>query len=475
MTVPKDLQEVIGEKLVRFSLKTRDYRAATIMAAQEEKLAAAYFARLRASRLPDEQRQQIVDDIRALGLDIKSDATDLRAEVAALQAKERTDIAAWLEEKKAGVLALDPGFDVARAIEPLKALAMTELRKLDEIAQRAGSETPPEEPAGLSLDALFERWKRERDPAPRSIVECEFTVRRFRELHGRLPIADITRPHVRQFREAMLQFPLRLSNEESRLPLPEILQRYEGQDAPRTSPASARKRLTFLNTLFRLAVDAGDLQENPADGIRIAEVDRQQRYPFSAEDLAAIFSRPPFVAGGDRGSIYWLMILGLFTGARLGELLQLGPADVRAANGIDFIDITTEGGRRLKTEGSRRRVPAHPKLKALGFLDWARTMDGALFSDMIPGDGQVSKHATRALGRLIRGAGIVDRLKTFHSFRHSFKDACREAGVEEAIHDALTGHAGGGVGRRYGSGFPLTVLAAAVDKLRWPVDLAHLR
>jgi integrase len=473
--IPKDLQAVVGQKVVRRSLKTTDHRVATIKAAEELKLALAYFDELRASILTDEQRQKIVEDLRALGHEVKADAADLRAEIAAIQARERSEIGAWLHEKHTSLLALDPDLDVARAIEPHRAKGLAALRKLEDIAALAGTPKPSRKLAvGLTLDALFERWKRERKPAPRSAVECEFTVRRFRELHGLLPIADITRKHVGAFRDALLQFPIRMSNEEARLSFPEILRRYEDLDVPRSSSASASKRLTFLSTLFRLAVDAGDLQENPAAGIRIAEVERKQRYPFSASDLTAIFSRPLFVAGGERGSLYWLMLLGLFTGARLGELLQLGPADIKVSNGIDFIDITTEGGRRLKTEGSRRRVPIHPQLKALGFVDWAREREGALFAKMIPAEGQVSKHATRALGNLIRKAGIEDKLKTFHSFRHSFKDACREAEVEEAVHDALTGHAGGGVGRRYGSGFSLAVLAAAVDELRWPVDLAPL-
>jgi hypothetical protein len=38
-----------------------------------------------------------------------------------------------------------------------------------------------------------------------------------------------------------------------------------------------------------------------------------------------------------------------------------------------------------------------------------------------------------------------------HSFRHCFKDALRAAGVSEDLSDALTGHSGGGVGRRYGA------------------------
>jgi integrase len=426
--------------------------------------------------LTDEQQKMVVGKLRNLGYDIESDANDIVAAIAALQARERSEMDAWLEKRRASLKSVDSQIDVTAAIAPLRAEGLAWLRKIDDIAEAAGLKAAAE-PDGLTLDALFERWQRERNPAPRSVTECEFTVRRFRELHGRLPVAEITRQHVRDFRETMLQFPANLSNAEARLPLPEILRRYEGQNGVRRAAAvSARKRLGFLKTLLRLAVDAGDLQENPADGIRIAEVERQQRLPFSASDLKAIFCRPPFIMGGDRGSIYWLTILGLHTGARLGELLQLIRSDIQVSDGIEFITITNEGGRRLKTESSRRRVPIHSQLKALGFIDWARKKNGGLFAELLPtvADSQLSKEPSRDLMRLVRAAGIKDDLKTFHSFRHTFKDTCREVGVEEAIGDAMTGHAGGGMGRRYGAGFSLAVLANAVGKLRWPVDLTHL-
>jgi hypothetical protein len=57
---------------------------------------------------------------------------------------------------------------------------------------------------------------------------------------------------------------------------------------------------------------------------------------------------------------------------------------------------------------------------------------------------------SKFFGRYL-GAHVVDHpAKTFHSFRHTFARACREAGLSEEIRHALTGHSGGGVGRRYG-------------------------
>ena len=78
-------------------------------------------------------------------------------------------------------------------------------------------------------------------------------------------------------------------------------------------------------------------------------------------------------------------------------------------------------------------------------------------------------------GRYTDGLGITDPRKVFHSFRHAFKSACRAARIEEELHDALTGHTTASVGRRYGGGVPLEVLAEAIAKVSYRgLDLSHL-
>jgi hypothetical protein len=63
--------------------------------------------------------------------------------------------------------------------------------------------------------------------------------------------------------------------------------------------------------------------------------------------------------------------------------------------------------------------------------------------------------------------GIADSRKTFHSFRHGWKDAAR-AVMPEEHHDAITGHSNGSVGRSYGTGVPLKVLADSMAKVQYP-------
>ena len=64
--------------------------------------------------------------------------------------------------------------------------------------------------------------------------------------------------------------------------------------------------------------------------------------------------------------------------------------------------------------------------------------------------------------------------KVFHSFRHTFKRMCRDAGIGEELYDALTGHSGGGVGRRYGGGFGLKALSEAIGRIEVPEGVRGL-
>lgn len=94
--------------------------------------------------------------------------------------------------------------------------------------------------------------------------------------------------------------------------------------------------------------------------------------------------------------------------------------------------------------------------------------------------GNYADSWSKWFGRYKRQIGIENGACVFHSFRHHFKDALRNAGVSGDINDALTGHAGGGVGRSYGAKetirrFGLPRLAEAVAKVEYPgLDLGHL-
>jgi len=86
-----------------------------------------------------------------------------------------------------------------------------------------------------------------------------------------------------------------------------------------------------------------------------------KRQPFSAQELVSPFGDNEFQTRKfDNPYAYWLMPLGLLTGARLGELCQLYLKDFVEHNGVPCIEISDEEeGQRVKNQNAKRLVPIH--------------------------------------------------------------------------------------------------------------------
>ena len=318
-----------------------------------------------------------------------------------------------------------------------------------------------------------------------------------------MPVQSITRKTVREFREALQQLPLRRVGSLRRATLPELVE-WSGKhpEAAKVSPATVNKLLGGVQAVAVWARDNGLIPDelpwaDPFSNMRLDEAE-PGREPWEPSELRVLFSSPVFTEGvrskaGGGNAAFWLPLLGIFTGARLGELAPLTAADVVAdeTTGILAISITEdeEQGKRLKNRGSRRIIPVHSELVRLGFADFVerarleRGRDARLFPQLTPGPrGGFGEAWSKWFGRYIRGLGIKNKDRVFHSFRHGFKDALRAASVSEDINDALTGHAGGNsVARGYGAKdmlrrFGLAALADAVSKVEYPgLDLSHIQ
>lgn len=184
-----------------------------------------------------------------------------------------------------------------------------------------------------------------------------------------------------------------------------------------------------------------------------------------------------------RDSKFWLPLIGIFTGMRLGEIVQLIASDVRKENGIVFIDVNKDGGetgKSLKTKTSKRRIPLHPLLYQVGFLDYvgevnSNTSARRLFTEIKKGaNGDYSQNVSKHFGRYFKTIGIKTPRTTFHSLRHNFTDALREAEVEDSHIKAFLGHADTSTTAIYRSGVPLKVLAKDIQRVSYDLDLSHL-
>jgi len=503
VAVPKDLlKHFEGRRVIKSSLQTKDRKQAEVAAMRLYAEWSQKFADIRAGR----SLAAINQTLSHFGHSIPV-GTDPRAAVAAIisDGYARAELARQVVPLLPEILA---GLDIELTDEQQRLLAVKihgDAGERDPLRGRAialaivasdaaKSLPPPEKPAtpprpvviagGITtLRTLYDEWRGARDVAPSSARECEFAVRRWEELYGtNQPVTDITSDHVGQFIAAIRAFPTNLSNADAALPIAEILKKFDGLPCRRSSPKSVDKRFGFIRTLLNRAQNRRLIQVNPCAGFRIDDTDvaTVDVKPFTPEDLRAFFTSPTFLKDAKtKGSNYWLPLVGLFTGARMGEIVQIDAADIRRGEGCEgwVIDIHDGGGRRLKNEDSRRIVPVHIGLWELDFVGWAKSKTGPLFPDLIPEDPEadLSDLASKRMAYRINKAGITSPSKRFHSFRHLAKDRTREAELDEEMRDRLLGHENAKVGRGYGAGFAERKLEAAMRRMSWPVDLSHLR
>jgi integrase len=351
--------------------------------------------------------------------------------------------------------------------------------------------TPTTDKGAPTLMDIYDLWAKEHianDGAEKTLSDFETYCRRFTELHGAVPVAAITKAHVRDFKDAMLRFPSRITCKQFKgKTVPQLLEYVEKHpDTPCLSSRTVNdKALGAVGAVLGWAEENAYIENNPASRVKVkgAKVATARRLSYSVEDMNRIFRFPIYteserMKGGCGEAAYWLPLLAAFTGARLEELGQLHAKDIKRDRDVDFIDMTTlDGDRRLKTEASKRRVPIHPELIRLGFLEYVKQIrKGRLFPELTSKQGKLTASFSQWWGRYARKHGITDKRKVFHSFRHAAKDALREGGVEEQISDAITGHAPQSEGRKYGSaGVPITRLAEGISRLTYPgLDLNHL-
>ena len=92
----------------------------------------------------------------------------------------------------------------------------------------------------------------------------------------------------------------------------------------------------------------------------------------------------------------------------------------------------------------------HPELVRLGFCDYVQSLTkGELFPHLPKaGKNGAGGQFGKWFGTFKSAKGFTSPAKSFHSFRHLVASELRLAGATDAQADAITGHAGNGVGRQ---------------------------
>ena len=307
------------------------------------------------------------------------------------------------------------------------------------------------------------------------------------------PIKSLGVEDVKSVRDALSLLPPNYmkSSEGAKLTVKEAIA--SNSDGAALSVKTQDKYFTMFRQLLIWASNEGYIDKVPGAGVKVAGtaklVPGEQRDPYSLDQLKRIFLSPLYTGHKSalvrhkpgsllmRDGKFWVPLIALYSGMRMGEIVQLLASDIKVEGGAWYFDVSKGDGKSLKTVSSKRRVPIHRLLIDAGFLDHVKEFTGSqrLFPEIEKGkDGYHSHNLSKWWGRFSHQAKFKSPKTAFHSFRHNFLDALQQQGLPEYLNKALMGHADKSVHNQYSSGLKISVLKEAIDKVTYEFEMSHL-
>jgi len=311
-----------------------------------------------------------------------------------------------------------------------------------------------------TINALSQKW----------LDKQRANVGLIREIVGdKTPVRAIDYDACLRVRSMLARLPANRTKLYGDLPVDKAIERAAKEGKPLLSPVTQQVYIGALRDILDLAAKKGLVTANPAEGLRpikrAAISPSDKRKPFTLQQIVDFFKNPfyaecakhsPPFAHDKTGWRFWLPLMCLFLGMRPNEAAQIHLEDLKCTDkGTRYLDVVAtadddEGGstsiakKTLKTTASRRRIPLHPELIKVGFLQFVeqRKKAGAgprLFTDLTP--DKYGNHASYALKRFretyLPTAIKLEPRQSFYSFRHSWRDALRRIDAQPATLQAL--------------------------------------
>lgn len=208
----------------------------------------------------------------------------------------------------------------------------------------------------------------------------------------------------------------------------------------KNSARTVDNKMAVLRTLFSFAKTQGYFfADNPAEGRKIlSEKDKAKAgYAiFEREEIKKIY-RSEFMekAKKEDKDYYWTLVLGLYSGARIGEITSLTKKQFKKSEqGINYITINDS-----KTLAGIRKIPLSQKLFDEGLQDFIDGKDKIFKYEERLGKGSgnaVGKKFKRHLQEV-----KIDRPKlVFHSLRKFLNDYLLKEGMPYEPRCQVLGH-----------------------------------
>jgi integrase len=252
-------------------------------------------------------------------------------------------------------------------------------------------------------------------------------------------------------------------------------------------------KIGVVHTFLAWCQNNGYIDENlrlPTAGLKLpARLVRKQevkKMPFSPEQCSLVLQAPSLLTCRTSPrpvdvEKYWTLMMLMFSGARLMEIVPLLRSDIQQepGTGIWFFKVYEDEkrDRQVKNQFSTRVVPLHRQLLEAGFLDFVKSGTSA---DLFPALRRLhGSGVSYWFASLLRRVKVKCPQLSLHSCRHTTTVLLERAKVHPSIRHRLLGHSlGGGVEERVylgGLEWSLTELREALDSITLPIEMEKHR
>jgi len=286
----------------------------------------------------------------------------------------------------------------------------------------------------------------------------------FIEIIGNIPVSSLSKDSIRTYISTQIKLPPnRRKNPKYReMSIVEVMKL---KGVKPQSRINVNKFLTRLTTFMNFGVSQGYIKENYILGMKIPipkTEGRKKREPFSPEDLVKILSPKSYLdwtvdfglktksakpnVVKYQNPFYWSFLIGIFSGMRTNETAQLRIEDIIKKENVWMISIDETEGKSVKTTSSIRKVPVHPTLISLGFIDYVKIIKSKGVDRVFPEltkqrDGYSTKISQHYNEKFLPSIGVWKRqVKVLYSTRHTFINRCYNKGVDRDIIKSIVGH-----------------------------------
>lgn len=321
------------------------------------------------------------------------------------------------------------------------------------------------------------------DWTPKTAAGYSATFDDFVEIVGNIRVAVVSRDVVMRYLTTLSRLP---KNRKKHYPSKSVtdLLTMEIPESLRPSERTVSDKLMQVGSFLKWCrLSRGWLEKDPTEGVTV-RVESRSYAPFTNTDLQALFSSKEYRTNGHSTSWrFWVPLIALYTGARLGEIAQLSIVNVVQEEGIWIFSMTDQGdGQRIKTKAGIRKVPISRKLIDIGLIEYVEelrsTSEVRLLPD-IPDDDTRPK--TEKISRWFNevykiSCGIqpdpTGARKVFHSFRHTAITKATGAGIAIQHCQQVFGHEKTMMGETatYTHAFPIATLVPVIDSLTFGLD-----